>query len=177
MKDKQALEQFVQKHELNATLLPNRTKYWHLSSAQIADLKLTMDGQFPRTAHPDFPREVYIWEKGPVLYEGLFGAGLLFCNLFEADPVLPKIRSHGFSEEEWFPYFALNREDVNHIFGEFDYTVFYLDPCQPITDETQTIAALEKPYGYLIEGSDLWFATEEHVRRFEAFIEEIERML
>ena len=168
---------FLQKHHLEAIRLPNKTKYWHLSSAQITDLKLTMDEQFTRTVYPDFPREVHVWEEGPVLYEGLFGPGIAFRNLEEANPFLSKIRPFGFSEEEWHAHFALSNEDVSRIYSELNYSVFYLDPSQPVTEETQTIIALEKPYGYLIQGSNLWFAKEDHLRKFESFIEEMVRML
>ena len=173
MNHPQLLSQFVQKHQLNTTFLPDRTRYWHLSSAQIADLKLTMDEQFTRTAHPDFPREVQIWEKGPVLYEGLFGAGIVFCNLEEAEPLLQKIRPLGFSEEEWYVHFAFEREDVIQILSQLGFTLLP----RPFTKAAQPAKALEKPYGYLIEGPGLWFATEEDFRRYDAFVEEIMQLL
>ena len=167
------LRNFLHKHHLEAVRLPNKTEYWQLSSIQIADLKDVMDKQFTRTAHPAFPREVHIWEKGPVLYEGLFGPGILFQSLEEAGSFLPKIRSHGFSEGEWFEFFALDGEDVKQIFADLDYLMM----SRPSTVDAQPVLALEEPYGYLIEGPNLWFPTEEYLRRYDEFIEELMRML
>ena len=88
-----------------------------------------------------------------------------------------QLREYVFTSSGWYVYFVFSREDVEQILEKLTYTIFYLNPSQPITDESRPIIALEKPYGYLIEGPNLWFATEEHVQRFEAYIARLERML
>ena len=164
---------FLQKHGIEAINLPDQTLYWQLSSGEIKRFEFHVDKDFVRVVDSSELPKAIIWDNGPVLVKCLWETGIVFSGLREAKFWYPKILEHGFTEADWFPYFALNREDINQTLSNLSHEIVFFENLEPII-------ALEKPYGYVIrigEGPGLWFSKEENVKEHQKLMEEVEKQL
>ena len=176
MDNQNSFSQFSENLQIATFLLPDKTRFWHLSRDQVSKFIAYTDERLTRAKFPDIPPEVISWLGGPALYQGIWGDGFIFENFESATPFLHKIREASYPYEpieDYYFYFTLDDEYIKQIKKGLDYLIM----SRKLSDTTQSVIVMEKPHGYLIEGSNLWFPTEEFLKRYDKFIMKVESWL
>ena len=102
---------------------------------------------------------------------GSFNRGLVFSSIDDAEKIVPKLRSFGFFEEEFFWYLSLEREEVDQMLKDPSWKRFPTELFNTYFHE---------PSGNYMdrmgEGPASWFQNKAHFQYYVKFIERMEAM-